>query len=86
MSNFIGPERVDIIAALVSMASLILFLRVWQPKTVWTSASLKGREAETARPAESVGQYTRAEPVRAWTPWLILTVFVVIWGLPPVKA
>ncbi|MFJ1471944.1 L-lactate permease [Massilia orientalis] len=86
VSNFIGPELVDIIAALVSMASLILFLRVWQPKTVWTSASLKGREAETARPADSVGKYTRAELVRAWTPWLILTVFVFIWGLPPVKA
>ena len=86
VSNFIGPELVDIIAALVSMASLVLFLRVWQPKTVWTSASLKGREAETARPAESVGKYTRAELVRAWTPWLILTVFVFIWGLPPVKA
>jgi lactate permease len=86
VSNFIGPELVDIIAALVSMASLILFLRVWRPKTVWTSASLKGREAETARPAENVGKYTRAELVRAWTPWLILTVFVFIWGLPPVKA
>ncbi len=86
VSNFIGPELVDIIAALVSMASLILFLRVWQPKTVWTSASLKGREAETARPVESATTYSRAEIVRAWTPWLILTVFVFIWGLPPVKA
>jgi len=86
VSNFIGPELVDIIAALVSMASLILFLRVWQPKTVWTSASLKGRETETARPVESLGTYSRAELVRAWTPWLILTVFVFIWGLPPVKA
>jgi lactate permease len=87
VSNFIGPELVDIIAALVSMASLILFLRVWQPKTVWTSASLKGRETETApRRAESAERYKRAEIVRAWTPWLILTVFVFIWGLPPVKA
>ncbi|MCS0628792.1 L-lactate permease [Telluria mixta] len=87
VSNFIGPELVDIIAALVSMASLILFLRVWQPKTVWTSASLKGRETETApRRAESAERYSRAEIVRAWTPWLILTVFVFIWGLPPVKA
>jgi lactate permease len=86
LSNFIGPELVDIIAALVSMASLILFLRVWQPKTVWTNASLKGREAESApRRAESTQAYTRAEYVRAWTPWLILTVFVFIWGLPPVK-
>lgn len=86
VSNFIGPELVDIIAALVSMASLILFLRVWQPKTVWTSASLKGREAETAPRTESTAKYSRAELVRAWTPWLILTVFVFIWGLPPVKA
>ena len=87
VSNFIGPELVDIIAALVSMASLILFLRAWQPKTVWTSASLKGRETESApRRAESAERYSRAEIVRAWMPWLILTVFVFIWGLPPVKA
>jgi lactate permease len=86
VSNFIGPELVDIIAALVSMASLVLFLRVWQPKTVWTSASLKGREAaHKPRPADSIERYSRAEYVRAWTPWIILTVFVFIWGLPPVK-
>jgi lactate permease len=89
VSNFIGPELVDIIAALVSMAALILFLRVWQPKTVWTSASLKGREPEGAtgqagRPA-AAAQYSRGEIVRAWTPWIILTVFVFVWGLPPVK-
>ncbi|NIA54605.1 L-lactate permease [Massilia sp. TW-1] len=87
VSNFIGPELVDIIAALVSMASLILFLRVWQPKTVWTSANLKGRETELAsRSAQSLETYSRAEIVRAWTPWIILTVFVFVWGLPPVKA
>ena len=34
VSNFIGPELVDIIAAIVSMVSLVLFLRVWQPKKV----------------------------------------------------
>ena len=87
VSNFIGPELVDIIAALVSMACLVLFLRVWQPKKTWTSASLKGRETDApAKAAPSAAQhYTRAETLRAWTPWLILTVFVFIWGLPPVK-
>ena len=88
VSNFIGPELVDIIAALVSMACLVLFLRVWQPKKIWTSASLKGRETDApAKAAPAAAQrYTRAETLRAWTPWLILTVFVFIWGLPPVKA
>jgi lactate permease len=87
VSNFIGPELVDIIAALVSMVSLVLFLRVWQPRTIWTSPSLKGHETDSgeAKKAEPAMHYTRAELVRAWTPWAILTVFVFVWGLPAVK-
>ncbi len=87
VSNFIGPELVDIIAAIVSMVSLILFLRVWQPKKIWTSPNLKGHEEDggEAKPAAPAERYTRAELRRAWTPWLILTVFVFVWGLPSVK-
>ena len=43
VSNYIGPELVDVIAAIVSMVALVAFLKVWQPKTIWTSASLHGR-------------------------------------------
>ena len=88
VSNFIGPELVDIIAAIVSMVSLVLFLRVWKPKTVWTSPTMRGRDisaAEAKAPRPQV-RHERAELVRAWTPWAILTVFVFVWGLPPVKA
>jgi lactate permease len=88
VSNFIGPELVDIIAAIISMISLILFLRVWQPKTIWRSTSLKGHETDggEAKPEVAITQHSRAELIRAWTPWAILTVFVFVWGLPPVKA
>jgi lactate permease len=130
VSNFIGPELVDVIAAISSMVCLILFLRVWRPKTVWTSTSLKRhREEAAAQPhpaaalavaggpalamaaavptaaatpatASASGSAAGAGPagvktfrthptgviVRAWLPWLILTVFVFAWGLPPVKA
>jgi lactate permease len=88
VSNFIGPELVDIIAAIVSMASLILFLRVWQPKTKWTSPNLKGHKASDATlpVEETVKTYSSGEVIQAWIPWLILTVFVFVWGLPPVKA
>ena len=87
VSNFIGPELVDIIAALVSMISLVLFLRVWQPRRVWTSTSLKGHETDggEAKPALPLKQHTPGALLRAWTPWLILTVFVFVWGLPAVK-
>ncbi|MEF9966297.1 MAG: L-lactate permease [Comamonas sp.] len=88
VSNFIGPELVDIIAAIVSMGCLIGFLRVWQPKNIWRSTSLKSRDTSedtTAKP-RAVVAHARADVIRAWTPWAILTVFVFIWGLPSVKS
>jgi lactate permease len=87
VSNFIGPELVDIIAAIVSMVSLILFLRVWQPRKIWTSPNLKGHESDSgeAKAPAPIEKYSRAELVRAWTPWAILTAFVFVWGLPAVK-
>ena len=88
VSNFIGPELVDIIAAIVSMASLILFLRVWKPKQIWRSVSLKGHESDSgeAKSPTAITVHPRAELIGAWMPWAILTLFVFIWGLPPVKA
>ena len=87
VSNFIGPELVDFIAAIVSMVCLIAFLRVWQPKTIWTSPTMRGKDisAAEAKPPRAPVRHSRADLVRAWTPWAILTVAVFIWGLPPVK-
>jgi lactate permease len=87
VSNYIGPELVDVIAALCSMACLVLFMKIWQPKTIWRSISLKGHEQDggeghTALPP---ARHSRDELIRAWTPWVILTLFVFVWGLPAVK-
>jgi lactate permease len=88
VSNFIGPELVDVIAAMCSMVALVSFLRVWQPKKLWTSVSLRGHEQDggEARPVQARRVHPRAAVVRAWTPWVILTVFVFAWGLPATKA
>ncbi len=88
VSNFIGPELVDVIAAVVSMICLVGFLKVWQPQTIWRSVSLKGHEVDGGQghEAKPVTRHPRADVIRAWTPWAILTVFVFIWGLPAVKS
>jgi lactate permease len=87
VSNYMGPELVGIISAIISMASLIGFLRVWQPKEIWTSVSLAGRhsEGDVAAEAGPITQHPMGDMVRAWMPWAILTVFVFVWGLPVVK-
>ncbi|QAZ40919.1 lactate permease [Methylibium sp. Pch-M] len=88
VSNYMGPELVDVIAAICSMTALVLFLRVWQPSEIWTSVSLKGHEKDggEARAATAPTRHARADVVKAWTPWVILTAFVFVWGLPATKA
>ena len=35
ISNFVGPELTDILAALVSMGAVALLLRFWRPRELW---------------------------------------------------
>ncbi|MFZ2852698.1 MAG: L-lactate permease [Rhodocyclaceae bacterium] len=88
VSNYHGPMLVDVIASLVSMACLIGFLKIWQPKTIWTSTRLPGRD-DSATAADAVLEVPVKQDAaavrRAWMPWVILTVFVFIWGLPEFK-
>ena len=85
ISNFHGPWLVDVGAAIISMVSLTLFLKVWHPKTIMTSASGKSDEEGNTEPLREKHTYTNAEVMRAWTPWLILSVIVLIWGIPEWK-
>jgi lactate permease len=86
VSNFHGPWLVDIVAAIVSMASLALFLRVWRPAQPMTAMpGSNGSEPSTV--AETPAARDDAAAVRrAWTPWLILSAFVFLWGTPQVRA
>ena len=96
ISNHFGPSLVDIGAALVSIAATYLLLRVWQPRTLWrfpdereadAAAGLVhgARRSVGAAAAKQVGP-TAGEAFIAWAPWLILSVFVFLWGYPDVKA
>src|SRR3974390_203567 len=44
ISNFVNPWIVDIGASLISMACLIGFLNVWQPKELWLWPALRNRD------------------------------------------
>jgi lactate permease len=84
ISNYINPWIVDIGASLISMGCLILFLRVWQPKTLWLSAALRRRdesaETMTAPKAMDKTPLTQSQLWSALLPWIIVCVVMLIWG------
>ena len=81
VSNLHGPWLVDVVASIASMASLVVFLRIWHPSDGWEPGDRLG-----ARRVEHAVRPSRAGVIRAWVPWVILSVLVFVWGLPPVKA
>ncbi len=78
-ASYLGPYLPDIISSLASMAALVLLLRVWHPKEIWTfdhEPDFTGKEQH---------HYTTGEVFRAWAPYLALTVMVLLWGIPSIK-
>jgi lactate permease len=80
IANFHGPWLVDVAGGLVSLVCLALFLKIWQPKQTWHFAD-ETHDDHAAMQAS----YTSGQIFFAWVPWLLLTVFVFVWGLPQVK-
>lgn len=88
-SNFMGPELPDILSALVSLVALTLFLKVWKPKTIFRFASEQAATAEVAAASQAIknskAPFTTGQIFKAWSPFLVLTAFISIWGIPTVK-
>ncbi|EEL48464.1 MULTISPECIES: L-lactate permease [Bacillus cereus group] len=78
-ATFLGPELPDITSALVSLICLSLFLKVWQPKEIYQSNQANA-EVAAATTASSMPKLTVGKVVKAWSPFIILTVMVVIWS------
>ncbi|HWR06221.1 lactate permease LctP family transporter [Sporomusa sp.] len=81
-SNFIGPELPDILSALATIVALTVFLRSWKPAKIWRFADEKAAAATTTK----LPVYTFGTIIKAWSPFIVLTVMVILWGLKPVQA
>ncbi|ABD90252.1 L-lactate permease [Rhodopseudomonas palustris] len=84
ISNYINPWIVDIGASLISMGCLILFLKVWQPRELWLSAKLRGKDESAATMAApkpmDITPLTSAQLWGALLPWIIVCIVMLIWG------
>jgi len=78
VSNFIGPELTDIAASLAAILSLVVLMRLWEPKD---SFVLEGCTQHAKREHVPVGA-----AFMAWMPYVLLVVCVLAWGYKPLKA
>ncbi len=78
-SNFIGPALPDVIAGIGSILSMLVLLKYWKPKAIWRFAN----EPEPTLHTDI--KYSVSEIIRAWAPFIILTIVIIAWGIKPIK-
>lgn len=81
VSNFHGPWLVDIVSAAVSILAVVAFMRVWKPKDIARTSAPSASSDVVPAPITCA----RPSAFRAWLPWILLSVFVGLWGIPSVK-
>jgi lactate permease len=78
-SNYLGPALPDVIAGIGSIVALIIFLKFWKPATTWRFPN---------EPAPTINlevQYTTGQIIKAWSPFMLLTIIIIAWGMQPIK-
>jgi L-lactate transport len=75
VSNYIGPYLTDILASIAAIAGLLVLLRLWRP------ADQRAAEVALAETGIPTGAM-----LRAWSPYILLVIFVLLWGYAPFKA
>lgn len=88
-SNFISVPLTDVVASLLSAAAVVGLVRVWRPRRPYTEpAVVAGGAADEPTPefaARVTNSDSRADVIRAYSPYLIVIAVFVICQIPPVK-
>jgi len=79
VTNYIGPEVAVILASIAAMLAMVIVMKVWKPATVFRL------EGDT-EPTTEAHKHTTGEVLTAWSPYILLVVFVLAWRFPPIQA
>jgi lactate permease len=79
-ANYIGPMLPDVLAGIASIIFLMILLRFWKPTSVWRF------KEEPHQTLDSTLKYSFGQVIRAWSPFIIMTLFIIAWGMASVKA
>jgi lactate permease len=79
VSNYINPMLPGILAGLASIICLTVFLKYWKPKSIWRF------KEESQQTVETELKYSTGQIIKAWSPYIIMTLMIIVWGIQPVK-
>jgi len=78
VSNFVGPELTDIASSLTCIVVMVFVLKLWKPKNI---VRLDGDQPISL----TLKKHSAGEMLLAWSPYLLLVVFVLLWGDATIK-
>jgi lactate permease len=93
VSTYMGPQLAGMLSSLTAIATFILYLRFWQPKSAGPQSNPFARMTATGAFAPAAAAAQKEAPHRttrtllyAWMPYGILVACVLLWGMAPVQA
>ncbi|NUN00984.1 MAG: L-lactate permease [Bryobacteraceae bacterium] len=78
VSNYIGPQLTDILAALAAIVAMVVLLKIWKPADEF-------HLSEETSPQLKPEPHGAGRTILAWSPYLFLVFFVLLWGMDSVK-
>ena len=72
VSNYLGPQLVDILSSLTAIVGMLALFAVWKPKDQF--------ELQGASPMPAHTKHRVGEVLLAWSPYLLLVGYVLVWG------
>ena len=79
VTNTIGPEVAVILASIAALLAMVLVMKVWQPAQVF-------RFDDDPDVTTGGHRHSAGELAAAWSPYVLLVVFVLAWRFPPIQA
>ncbi|WP_263350366.1 L-lactate permease [Acidicapsa acidisoli] len=79
VTRYLGPELPALLSSVVSIVSLVVFLKLWKPRQIWRFPNDPDAAGEASK-KHSVWQV-----IYAWTPFLVLMIVMCIWSVPEFK-
>ncbi|HET6662166.1 MAG TPA: lactate permease LctP family transporter [Rubrobacter sp.] len=81
VSNVLGPELADLLAALITVVAVIGLLSFWRPSSEWHFENEPAADERESYDTPPIGR-----TLYAWSPFIIIVALFLLVQVPPIKA